>query len=488
MGIEYESVVDHPLAEVFAWHTRPGAMRRLVPPWQPMTVVAEAESLADGRAVLGLPGGLRWVAQHDPDALRPAAPLRRRAVVARSAVLAAAAGRPVDAHPRVRRGARRRHPGPRPRSTPRCPPRRCVRRSSTGIANSPTTSPRTATPPTPICDRSVVARHRRIGSGRIGADGVPEHRRASGDPAGAASGAEHGRAAMGSRSARRPICCPGSTPSCTWRARRSPGGSPRRTRPRSGQPYRADPSARPGRRATPGRTAGVRQRVGVGIYGFDRGDAVLSEESVRGDGFLADVVADWEAATAPAAEAGLAGGHRAHRDRAVRARWHAAADAAAVRRRPRRPAGQWQAVAVVDRRSTICSTSTTARCTTTGWPVPSTPWRPHPVRNADYTRTLGAGTAPTCRCCRCRRSDRDCCWGSRAPANSPRPTSGWCRAKLAVAGAPVPAPVRRRRAGSRAGARLTDHARSRSRAPNRRTRVGRAVREFVVWPNAIRRS
>jgi len=43
----------------------------------------------------------------------------------------------------------------------------------------------------------------------------------------------------------------------------------------------------------------------IGYYGFDRGDAVLCEESVRGDGFLADVVADWEAATAPAAEAGL---------------------------------------------------------------------------------------------------------------------------------------------------------------------------------------
>jgi uncharacterized protein (TIGR01777 family) len=43
----------------------------------------------------------------------------------------------------------------------------------------------------------------------------------------------------------------------------------------------------------------------IGIYGFDRGDAVLCEESVPGDGFLADVVADWEAATRPAAEAGL---------------------------------------------------------------------------------------------------------------------------------------------------------------------------------------
>ncbi|HEV7852647.1 MAG TPA: TIGR01777 family protein, partial [Mycobacterium sp.] len=71
MGIEYESVVDHPLGEVFAWHTRPGAMSRLVPPWQPMSVVAETESLADGQAVLGLPGGLRWIAQHDRDGFDP---------------------------------------------------------------------------------------------------------------------------------------------------------------------------------------------------------------------------------------------------------------------------------------------------------------------------------------------------------------------------------------------------------------------------------
>jgi NAD dependent epimerase/dehydratase family enzyme/ligand-binding SRPBCC domain-containing protein len=71
VGIEFESVVDHPLDDVFAWHTRPGAMRRLVPPWQPMTVVAETTSLADGRAILGLPGGLRWVARHDPGGYDP---------------------------------------------------------------------------------------------------------------------------------------------------------------------------------------------------------------------------------------------------------------------------------------------------------------------------------------------------------------------------------------------------------------------------------
>ncbi|QBS40938.1 TIGR01777 family oxidoreductase [Nocardia sp. CS682] len=66
MGIECSSVVAAPRSEVFEWHARPGAFARLAPPWQPVSVLAEADSLADGRAVLGLPGGLRWVAKHDP--------------------------------------------------------------------------------------------------------------------------------------------------------------------------------------------------------------------------------------------------------------------------------------------------------------------------------------------------------------------------------------------------------------------------------------
>lgn len=64
MGIEWSSVVAAPRPEVFAWFERPGAFTRLAPPWQPVGVRSESESLADGRAVLALPGGLRWVARH----------------------------------------------------------------------------------------------------------------------------------------------------------------------------------------------------------------------------------------------------------------------------------------------------------------------------------------------------------------------------------------------------------------------------------------
>ena len=43
----------------------------------------------------------------------------------------------------------------------------------------------------------------------------------------------------------------------------------------------------------------------IGIYGPDRGEEILTEASPRGGGFLADVVADWEDATTPAAAAGI---------------------------------------------------------------------------------------------------------------------------------------------------------------------------------------
>ncbi len=57
---------DHPLEEVFAWHTRPGALERLLPPWTPVRIGREATSLRDGEALIILPGGISWVARHDP--------------------------------------------------------------------------------------------------------------------------------------------------------------------------------------------------------------------------------------------------------------------------------------------------------------------------------------------------------------------------------------------------------------------------------------
>src|ERR1035438_5972519 len=71
MGFTYSTVVNEELSEVFAWHVRPGAITRLTPPWQPVRVLQEARSLRDGQAVLGLPGGLRWVAGHQPDSYDP---------------------------------------------------------------------------------------------------------------------------------------------------------------------------------------------------------------------------------------------------------------------------------------------------------------------------------------------------------------------------------------------------------------------------------
>jgi uncharacterized protein (TIGR01777 family) len=64
VSISVSSVFDAPIDEVFAWHERPGAFTRLAPPWQPVRLASEADNLRDGRAVLKLPGGLHWVAQH----------------------------------------------------------------------------------------------------------------------------------------------------------------------------------------------------------------------------------------------------------------------------------------------------------------------------------------------------------------------------------------------------------------------------------------
>lgn len=50
---------------VWRWHEQPGSLARLNPTFFPMTPRAQAASLKDGTTVLSLPAGLKWEARHD---------------------------------------------------------------------------------------------------------------------------------------------------------------------------------------------------------------------------------------------------------------------------------------------------------------------------------------------------------------------------------------------------------------------------------------
>jgi uncharacterized protein (TIGR01777 family) len=300
MGIEYESVVDHPLEDVFAWHTRPGAMPRLVPPWQPMTVVAETASLADGRAVLGLPGGLRWVAQHDPSAFDP--PHRF--------VDELSSQGPSSWPARVIGWWRHTH-----EFSEAAGGTRVYDRVDTSV-------------PAAALRSTFVYRHRQL------AQDLAAHRDAELSPmvvaiTGASGLVGSALSAFLSTGGHRVIRLV-RHPARNELERQWNPDSPAadllsgvnavvhlagasiagRFTDRHKAAIR-DSRIEPTRRladvaglADDGPATFVSASA-IGYYGFDRGDALLSEESVRGEGFLADVVTDWEAATTPAAEAGL---------------------------------------------------------------------------------------------------------------------------------------------------------------------------------------
>ncbi len=60
--------IERPAAEVFAWHERPGAFARLVPPWQKVEVISQIGGIRDGarvslRTKIG-PVWVRWDVEH----------------------------------------------------------------------------------------------------------------------------------------------------------------------------------------------------------------------------------------------------------------------------------------------------------------------------------------------------------------------------------------------------------------------------------------
>lgn len=65
---EHRSVVDHPADEVFRWHTRPGAFERLLPPWEDVRILERSGGLEPGsrirlRVSRG-PAHFDWTVEH----------------------------------------------------------------------------------------------------------------------------------------------------------------------------------------------------------------------------------------------------------------------------------------------------------------------------------------------------------------------------------------------------------------------------------------
>ncbi len=68
--VEYSTVLPTHIEQVFAYHARPGALQRLLPPWERLEIVRSDGSIAPGSQVvirMVTPFGIssEWHAQHD---------------------------------------------------------------------------------------------------------------------------------------------------------------------------------------------------------------------------------------------------------------------------------------------------------------------------------------------------------------------------------------------------------------------------------------
>ncbi len=382
MAHVFSGIVDAPLEEVFAWHARPGALARLTPPWVPARVAAEADSLRDGEATLVLPGGMRWVARHEPAAYDPpwrfadkltslplsavlpwrhvhefaeAAPASTRVTdrvftPVPAALLRSAFGyryRQLAGDLAAHRWAREMHGATLT----------VAMTGSSGLIGSALTALLTSGGHTVI--RLVRRAPRARGERRW-------------DPANPDPGLLHGVDAVvhlaGASIAGR------FTPAHKHaiRASRIP-------------PTRALAELAA---ATPGGPSVMVTASAIGYYGPDRGDEILTEDSSRGAGFLADVVADWEAASDPARDAGIrvtqirTGIVQSPRGGTLRLLWPLAEVGAAGRLGTGQ---QWLSWIGIDDLTDIYY-----RALADGrlaGPVNAT--APDPVRGADYARVLG---------------------------------------------------------------------------------------------------
>ena len=102
------------------------------------------------------------------------------------------------------------------------------------------------------------------------------------------------------------------TASTRWSTSPAPAsattGGPRRTSSRSsprGSTARTTVASALAELAGRGQRPVLVSGSAIGIYGPDRGEEVLTEDSPTGHGFLCDVVRAWEAASKPAEDAGL---------------------------------------------------------------------------------------------------------------------------------------------------------------------------------------
>ncbi len=67
MRFEFSSELPVSAAEAYAWHVRPGALERLVPPWESVRLVDRRGGLENGQVILEVgigPVRTRWVARH----------------------------------------------------------------------------------------------------------------------------------------------------------------------------------------------------------------------------------------------------------------------------------------------------------------------------------------------------------------------------------------------------------------------------------------